>query len=417
MTPYKVLVGLGFSNIIAEATAQTQTGAEVINKFQSYLMAHEESCSVVNQFVREAAQHRYDNAVNETLTRVADYIQSNKTAWALASACEAIKANGSNFNMLNRNAATQVEKLLEQDEENIVKYIQAGALKNVMFCESFRNIAKQVFAGQTIIETKADYTKITPVSLVESVTDGHCFVVAGKLYKTDDAQNVVEASWSEVSNTFNLVESLLESQICKIDESSITTAWGNAEYVISEADKISKKVGEEIREFTTEQFRDHARLVLMSCNPRFRNQTAQILESIALTAENYDRIASLDHVKIYETKKDRFIVIESSATLFAALLQSTHQTQWSINEDAVKALSFIKTKTNVELGEEYKAVVEAAMEHASEEQKAEMQKQLEENADKSIRERIANLTEKFKHDPVKLNLLANLAAEYVSLAD
>lgn len=415
MTPYKVLVDLGFHNIIAEATAQTQTGAEVITRFQTYLMANAESCGVVNQFVREAAQHVYDNGVNEALGRVTDYIQSNKTSWALASACESILANDLSRNMLNRNAAKQVEKLLEQEEENVVKYIRSGALKNVMFCESFRSIAKQVFAGEQIIEHKAEYKKITPVSLVESVTDGHCFVVAGKLYKTDDNRNVVEANWNEVSNTFKIVESLLESNICEIEESAITTKYNGAEFIISEAGKVTKKQGEENREFTTEQFRDHARLMVMACNPRHRNNLAQVLEAIALTAENYDNIVSLNHVGIYETANDRFMVIESNSTLFSVLLASNRHPVWSINEDAIKALSFIKSKTNVELGEEYKSVVEAAMEHASEEQKAEVARQLKENEDKSIRERIEALTEAFKDDPAKLAVLASLAADYAAL--
>ena len=416
MTPYKVLVDLGFNNIVMESTAQTQTGAEVINRFQTYLMANAESCGVVNQFVREAAQHVYDNGVAEALTKVTDYIQANKTSWALASACESILANTLSRNMLNRNAAHQVEKLLEQEEENVVKYIRSGALKNVMFCESFRSIAKQVFAGEQIIEHKAEYKKITPVSLVETVTDGHCFVVAGKLYKTDDLQNVVEANWNEVSNTFKVVESLLESNICEINESSITTTYNGAKFIISEAGSVTKKQGEEERQFTTEQFRDHARLMVMACNPRHRNTLAQVLEAIALTSENYDNIASLNHVGIYETANDRFMVIESNSTLFATLLASNRHPVWTVNEDAISALSFIKGKTNVELGEEYKAVVEAAMEHASEEQKAEVARQLKENEEKSIKDRIAALTESFKNDPAKLAVLASLAADYASLS-
>lgn len=416
MTPYKVLVDLGFNHIVMEATAQTQTGAEVINRFQTYLMTNAESCGIVNQFVREAAQHVYDNGVSEALSQVTDYIQANKTSWALASACESILANDLSRNMLNRNAAKQVEKLLEQEEENVVKYIRSGALKNVMFCESFRSIAKQVFAGEQIIEHKANYKKITPVSLVESVADGHCFVVAGKLYKTDDSQNVVEANWNEVSNTFKVVESLLESKICSIDESSITTKYNGAEFIISEAGMVTKKQGAEERQFTAEQFRDHARLMVMACNPRHRNTLAQILEAIALTSENYDNIASLNHVGIYETANDRFLVIESSSTLFATLLASNRHPAWTINEDAISALSFIKGKTNVELGEEYKSVVDAAMEHASEEQKAEVARQLKENEEKSIKDRIAALTESFKDDPAKLAVLASLAADYASLA-
>lgn len=416
MTPYKVLVDLSFNHIISEATAQTQTGAEVITKYQTYLMANPESCGVVNQFVREAAQHVYDNGINEALAQVTDYIQSNKTSWALASACESILANELSRNMLNRNAARQVEKLLEQEEENVIKYIRSGALKNVMFCESFRSIAKQVFAGESIIEHKADYKKITPVSLVETVTDGHCFVVAGKLYKTDDQQNVVEANWNEVSNTFKMVESLLESNICKIDETSITVDYNGSTFTINE-DGISKKQGAEEHQFTTEQFRDHARLMVMASNPRHRNTVAQVLEAISLAAEHYDNIVSLNHVGIYETANDRFMVIESGNTLFATLLASNRHPVWTINEDAIKALSFIKGKTNVELGEEYKAVVESAMEHASEEQKAEVARQLKENEEKSIKERIEALTEAFKHDPVKLQLLASLAADFASLSE
>ena len=415
MTPYKVLVDLGFNHIVMEATAQTQTGAEVINKFQTYLMANAESCGVVNQFVREAAQHVYDNGVAEALTQVTDYIQSNKTSWALASACESILANDLSRNMLNRNAARQVEKLLEQEEENVVKYIRSGALKNVMFCESFRSIAKQVFAGEQIIEHKAEYKKITPVSLVETVADGHCFVVAGKLYKTDDSQNVVEANWNEVSNTFKIVESLLESNICRIDETSITTSYNGCEFIISEAGSVTKKQGAEERQFTCEQLRDHSRLMVMACNPRHRNNLAQVLEAIALTSENYDNIASLNHVGIYETANDRFMVIESNSTLFATLLASRRHPVWTINEDAISALSFIKGKTNVELGDEYKAVVEAAMEHASEEQKAEVARQLKENEEKSIKDRIAALTEKFKGQPAKLAVLASLAADYAMI--
>jgi hypothetical protein len=379
-------------------------------------MANSESCGIVNQFVREAAQCRYDAGINETLGVVADYIQSNKTSWALATACESINANTSKTNLLNRNAARQAEKLLEQDEENIVKYIQAGALKNVMFCESFRNIAKQVFAGRTIVEAKADYTKTTPVSMVESVADGHCFVVAGRLYKLDDAQNITEGAWNEVSNTFKLVESLLESNICSIDESSITVNYEGIEFVINE-DSITRKQGEQSREFTIEQFRDNSRMALMTTNPRRRHNYAQLLETIALVAENFGSIASLDQVGIYQTNSDRFIVIEAGSTLYADLLSSTSHPRWTINEDAIKTLSFIKSKTNVELGSEYNKAVTEAMDKASDEHKAEIAAQIKENEDKSIRERIQALTERYKDDPTKLALLASLAADYASITE
>ena len=54
MTP-KVLKELGLYGILSESYAQTQTGQEILTKYQSDLMANEESCEVANQFVREAS--------------------------------------------------------------------------------------------------------------------------------------------------------------------------------------------------------------------------------------------------------------------------------------------------------------------------------------------------------------------------
>jgi hypothetical protein len=179
----KILVNLDFASIISEAYAQTQTGAEILNKYKAHVMSNESSCTLVNNFIREASQCMYDNGVNNTLNIVSDYINQNKASWALASACESINANNSSYNYINKNAAKQVEKLLEMEEEDVVKYVKAGALKNVMFCESFRNIAKQIFKENPLVESSAEYTKLTPVTITENVGDGICFQIAGKLFK------------------------------------------------------------------------------------------------------------------------------------------------------------------------------------------------------------------------------------------
>lgn len=412
---YKVLAEMGFRKTIMEANAQTQTGAELIKKYQVHLMANAESCGVINQFVREAAQHRYDNGVNEALATVADYIQSNKVSWALASACESIKNSNSRYNMLNLNAAHQVETLLEQEEDQVIKHIRSGSLKNVMYCESFRGICKSVFADRPVIEAKADYTKVTPVSLVESVGDGHCFVVAGQLYKTDDAGNILECGWNEVSNTFKTISALLNSKLVTIDENNIYVKYAGVEYVINEENAVTKKVGEESRQFTVEQFREHARLSVLASNPRQRTEISQVLESIALLSENYSNVATLDHVGIYTTAHDKFVIIESGNNLFSTLLASDRHPKWSVNEDAVKTLSWIKSKTNVELGEEYKNLVESCVENASAQEKEQMEQQLKEDQEKTLKERIGILTERYKDDPVKLQILAKLASEISEL--
>lgn len=407
----KVLVNLDFASLISEAYAQTQTGAEIINKYKAHVMSNESSCALVNNFIREASQCRYDNGVNDALTVVADYINSNKASWALATACESINANNKPHNYINRNAAKQVETLLEMEEEDVVKYIKAGALKNVMFCESFRNIAKQVFKETPMVESTAEYTKVTPVSMVENVGDGICFQVAGQLYKLDDEKNISEALWNEVSNTFKTVSQLLESQMTTVDNHSIIVNSPVATYTISEAGKVVREGKEGKKEMTISQLREHNRLVLMTTNPRQKNNVAQVLEAIALTCENYDSIMNMDNAAIYLTKNDKFVVIESNDKLYATLLMSNRTSKWTINENAIDAISFIKSKTNVSLSDNYQSVIENAMNSADKAEKARIEEELKSTEQQNYRDRIETLTEKFKNDPVKLAVLSKLAQE------
>ena len=414
----KILAEMDFQSILGESMAQTQTGAELLSKYNSYLLVNEASCALINSFVKEAAQHTYDNGVNEALETVAEYINANKASWALATACESINADTRSHNYINRNAAKQVEKLLEMDETNVVKYVKNGALKNVMFCEAFRNIAKQIFKETPMVEAAADYVVKTPVSFVESVGDGLCFAIEGKIYKIDDDKNITESNSNEVSNTFRTISTILESSNTTIDGHSINVIAGNATYTISEENKVVR----EGKEMTTAELREHNRLVLMTANPRFKNQLAGLLEGIALIAENYGRIANMDNVAIYSTKNDKFIVIEGSDRLYASLLASNRHPQWTINENAVDALSFIKAKTNVNISERYSEMVQNHIEEVSaqeqnhiEEVSAQEQEnikqELKEAEMQSYRERIEALTEKFKNDPTKLAVLSSIAQE------
>lgn len=411
----KILAEMEFASIISGANAQTQTGAEMLNKYKAHVMANESSCALVNSFIKEASNCRYDNGVNETLSIVADYINQNKTSWALASACESINNNNKSYNYINRNAAKQVEKLLEMNEDDVVKYIKAGALKNVMFCESFRNIAKQVYKDNPMVEATADYTKVTPISIIENVGDGVCFEVAGNLYKMGDDKSIQEANWTEVSNTFKTVSSLLESNMVEVDSHTITVKAPNATYEISEADKV-KKIGKEgVNDFTIDQLRENNRLVLMTANPRHKNQLAGILEAVALVCENYDSIANMDNVSIYTTKNDKFVVIEAGVNLYATLLASNRHSKWTVNENAIEALSFIKSKTNVTLSDNYSKLVEEAVAVADEEEKTRIAEELKAQEQQSYKERIEALTEKFKNDPVKLAVLSKLAQELAEI--
>jgi 23S rRNA maturation mini-RNase III len=412
----RILAEMEFASIISGAQANTQTGAELINRYKSYVMAHDINHAVVNGFIREASKLNYDNGIMETLNKVSAYVNANKTSWALASACEQLNADNSSYNYINRNfAVKQVEKLLEMNEEDVVKYIKAGALKNVMFCEAFRNIAKQVYKDTPLVESTADYTRITPVSMVESSNNNTYFVIEGNLFKIDDNGVVSEAKANEVSNTFKNVNQLLESSQSKVYSDLVSIETPNATYEITEANMV-KKIGKEgTYEMTVEQLRENNRLVLMTCNPTKRHQMASLLEGIALISENYDRIANLDNAAVYVTNNDRFLVIESETNLYSTLLKSTRHPKWTINENVVDALSFIKTKTNTSLNDIYKTNIDECIEKMADDEKQMVAENLKNQTHQNYRERIELLTEQFKNDPVKLAVLSKLANDLNNL--
>ena len=105
------------------------------------------------------------------------------------------------------------------------------------------------------------------------------------------------------------------------------------------------------------------------------------------------------------------MVIEAGANLYSTLLASNRCTKWTINENAIEALSFIKSKTNVTLSDVYAGVLESAMSEADKEEKARVEAELKIQEHQSYKERIEALTEKFKNDPVKLAVLSKLAQE------
>lgn len=408
----KILAGLEFASILNESFGQTQSGNDMLNKYKSFLMANNATCALVNNFVKEASSLRYDNGVNTVLEQVSDYISANKTSWALACACESINGNNATYNYLNRNAAKQVETLLEADEDTIVKYIKAGALKNVMFCEAFRNIAKQVYADTPVVESTSEYTAIHPISLVENAGDGFFFEAAGSVYKIDEDKKIQEVGWNEVSNTFKTVSSLLESNTVSFDQGTLTVNIGNGEYTIFESDDkiLCKRKGNNGIENTFEtpaELREHNNLVVAGSVNR---SIAGSLEALALVFENYNHIVNLDNVSIYSTNRDKFVVIESEDNLYASLLQSTHNMKWTVNEDAITTLSFIKSKTNVELGQVYENAVKLHMENVDEDEKKKLEEEAKINEKNGYKDRIAALTEKFKNDPAKLAILSELAA-------
>ena len=238
----RILADLEFANVISEAQAQTSTGAALLDGYKAYCLGNECSCALVNNFIREASKCTYDNGVNNVLNEVADYINANKVSWQIASACESILSKSNSYNMLNMNAAKQAEKLLEMQEDEVVKYIKAGALKNVMFCEAFRTIAKSVFKNQPMMESNAEFNISKPISIVEKNGEDLYFEVLGNLYKINEDSEISAANWNEVSNTFKNIASLLESNNTRCFEDTLSFTIGKYEYQINESNMVKPEI-------------------------------------------------------------------------------------------------------------------------------------------------------------------------------
>ena len=401
---------MDFATILFEAQANTQTGEQLLNKYKSFLLANEVSCGLVNGFVQEAKSCLYDGVVKYVLEQVSEVINDNKISWQLASACESINKNNKSYNYLNRNAAQQVEKLLEMDESNVVKYIKAGALKNVMFCESFRQIAKQCYGSNCIVEAYEEYVSEHPVSLIESVGSVNFFEVKGKLFKIDSGE-VSEAAWNEVSHEFQMITNLLESNLAKFENDTLFVKFRDAEYQITEANKVVRLTSNDERELTNEQLREMNNLIVSTIAPRNVHHVASVLEAIALVCENFDNLAILDNTRVISTRNDKFIIIESEGNIYAESIQSTKPGKWAINESVLDAVEYIKKQTKVNISEMFSEEIEKAYQERCVEEQEEIKENLKSDAIQERREKIAMLTEKFKNDPVRLAVLSQLAED------
>ena len=425
---FKPLADIDFANVLAEAFAETQTGVELINKYRQYMLKNESSCTLINNFLAEAKNCMFDNGVVSVVNLVSGVIAENKVSWQLATACEAINRNRSSYNYLNRNAASTVEKLLEQNEENVVKYIKAGALKNVMFCESFRNIVNGVFTDVQTVVTE-NYTATRPVSYMDESDGKRYFEVLGNIYAIS-GNEIQEAKASDVSGDFLIISRLLESNIAEFDANTekLTVNTPLAVYEVCAEDgkvkctRTSKKCSDkkdadckdanckESITFTNEAaLREHNRLVVGATAFNQRNQMAEILEAIARAFEHFENFVLLDNTQIISNANDKFVVIENKENAYAYCVSSNHSTGWKVNTTIVEALEFIKKQTNLNIAKDYKENVDEQIAKTEADAAEQIKESIKKDEMNARKKRIEMLTEKFKNDPARLAVLSKVA--------
>lgn len=407
-----------FIAALNEAKFQTSTGKNIIQKYQSITMANAVTCSMVNGFIQEARNCSFDSGVVEALEKVCNVIDANKYSWLLESACERIESDPRAYSYLNKNAVKLVRPLLEMEEDKVVSYIKSGALKDAMYCEAFRNIAKAVYRDTPVVEVNEQYTCVHPVSIVEKIDDEVYFVANRTLYKMNE--NTVEhAEWNKVSNDFKVIAQLLESGLVTYStENNGTLTYRNNSYElqISEEGKCKKIMNGNTHEYTVDQLREQNELYLRNIAPQRRMQQENVLEAIAKACDNFNNIVVIDNVSTISSNRDQFMMIESKEKNEAFLLRSTHQPNpWKVEGNICEVLNFIKKKTNVDLSEKYEEQINAVIEKTEETEKERIAEELKNSQIQERKEKVENLIKEFKDDPVKLAVLSKIAQELSTL--
>lgn len=432
MTNLKLLAELDFASLLTEAykDIQTTSGQSLLGKYQQYLMTNECSYAVVNGFLNEAKNCQFDNAVASLSKSVCEYINENKYSWQLASTCEKIHNSNSRFNYLNENACKQVEDLLEgKSEQDVVSYIKAGALKNVMFVEAFRSITKSIFNSTPLVETNVEYQSITPISYFEQNNGKTFFEVLGKIYSVGE-NGILEENANAVSNEFLQISRLLESNDIKYVNDTFSIQIGSTILEAKEEGKCTKKnckdgkcpkCGNDMEHCTCEgqemnvaQLREHNEMFVSALGRtnRMSQHNQFLLEAFAKLVENFNNISILDNARIINTAKDSFVVIEHNGEMYSKSLKNT----WENKADVVEAIKFIKSRTNVDLTEQYQTSIEKVVESKTADEKQKVLESIHNDEMRARRERIEKLTEQYKNDPVKLAMLAKVAEDLNKLA-
>lgn len=418
MNTYKVLVGLDFSGKLFEAKAQTALGNELINKYRTYAVANPVMCGTVNNFLREARQLSYDSGIQMLVEAIAETLNANRYGWALASVCESIENGGNGHsNYLQMRALEQVRPMLEMKEDEIVSYIKSGALKDVMFVESLRNIAKAIYREQPVVEYSDQYTAVHPVAMYEQKETGYYFHAAGRIFRTN-TEGIFEADRKDVSADFLMVANMIESGMAKFNEGALVMEVAGRQYKVEEKDEkvnFTMKVDETVTELTVDQFRENNNYIVNAAPANQKAQRSMMLEGFAKVVENFGSIAILNNVSIISNSNDRFIVIENNGNAYAKLLQTNHTAPWEVKGDIAQVVEAVKKYTHIDITKLYEQAISGAIEDTKQKEAQQVKENLEKEAIEQRKQKIAELTEKYKNDPIRLQMLSQVAADLAAL--
>ena len=408
---------LDFPKKINATDAVTESGKKMLSNYRGYCYNNPINCATVNNFINEARNsYAFDSGLMSILGTIENYIKENNIRWKLASVCEAIESNNTVFNTLNKKGIKKVEKLVEMSEADVNSYIKAGVLKDVQFIPEVRSVCREVY-GKNVLENKqtVSYNLSTPVSYVKVNENGYqLFNVNGVTFSISEAgeiealvDGVNEALFNKMNNYIHDMQ--LVGENLEYGYYTGMTNGNQHKFTISE-DKIDFTNGKITESFTSvNKFREfvYSDSFAKALNMNEARRFAQIGSAIAEVFENMSDICVLDNVKLFNCNNGATVaVIESDTMVNVTLFNSYGHVNESNNYDSMKD-AVVEMKNNYSLD-----VEDLFTKRIANDIKENKQKKVDYSDDVNIRLlKIAELTEQFKDDPVKLMILNEMAKE------
>lgn len=421
MNSVKLLKDLNFTEIINGTQAVTEAGKDMLNKYRAYIYSNPVSCTVVNGFIREAANFSFDTGLTSILESVMKFIGERNISWKLATACESIANNNSHYGYIAKVGAEQVGKLLEMNESDVVSYIKAGALKGIQYIPEFRNICKEVYKT-TIVETQTpQFSVVNPVSYLLIEGQKQYFQVNGKVFSLEN-DTVNEDNCTD--KDFIEINKLLENFVAKEDKLELTyesMLHDKCTFVLSEGKVEIVKDGEVKESFEdVVKFNEHINMLtkIMPVNEKLRFLQAGAI--VSKVFEHYDNVVVLDCTKFMSSANGTVLCVTEAknnvnVTVFRDHNYGTASTNY---EYVIEAIKDITKRTGVDMKSYYQErITEDCKKQDPEEAKA-IKEELAESKAAAIdvrKKKIAMLAEQYKNDPVRITLLNTLARELALL--
>jgi hypothetical protein len=182
-------------------------------------------------------------------------------------------------------------------------------------------------------------------------------------------------------------------------------------FEVSEQGKAVRELNGQRIEFTAEQLREQNNIYLSTVPYSVRNGVAQVLECTVKLVENFNNVSVMDNVNIINTPSDKFLLIEENGNALAKSIYSSRTTGWAVNDNIAKTIETIKKNTRVDLTESFKEKIDRAVDRVSIEEGRVIQENLQRSEIDERRKKIEELTERYKNDPVRLQMLSQIACE------